>query len=303
MTTPANGGGGPAPDHRGLVVHDDPVVYQAALDAVRASGDTVGFVPTMGYLHEGHLSLVRRAAAECALVAVSIFVNPLQFAANEDLADYPRDLPRDLDLVAGAGASVVLAPPVEAMYPVPVATEVRVDALAGTMEGAARPTHFAGVATVVTKLFALTGRCRAYFGEKDFQQLAVVRRLAEDLSLPVEVVGCATVREPDGLAMSSRNVYLDGPGRTAAGVLHRALEAGAGLVRSGERSGDAVRDLMAAVMAAEDGVEPDYAEVVDPATLGALGELAPGTEVRLLVAARVGTPRLLDNLGVTVPGG
>lgn len=277
--------------------------FRHVLDAARADGRTVGFVPTMGYLHEGHRSLMVRARDECDVVAVSIFVNPLQFAANEDLAQYPRDLPRDVALCEGAGVDVVLAPPVEEMYPEPVRTAVAVPDLAATMEGASRPTHFSGVATVVAKLFNLAGPCRAYFGEKDFQQLAIVRRMAFDLSFPVEVVGCAIVRDVDGLALSSRNVYLTAEERAAAPVLHRALRAGAAAVLAGERDGGAVAALVADIVRAEPSGELDYAEVVEAATLEPAGVLVPGTELRILVAARFGRPRLLDNVGVVVPEG
>jgi len=283
-----------------MQVYDTITALRADLDRLRATGSTVGFVPTMGYLHDGHVSLVTAAAGQCDAVVVSIFVNPLQFAANEDLASYPRDLDRDLELVAGAGATHVLAPTVDEMYPRPVLTTVSVASLSGGMEGASRPTHFAGVATVVAKLFAIVGPCRAYFGEKDFQQLAVVRRMAADLSLPVEVVGCPTVREPDGLAMSSRNVYLDDGQRAAALVLHRALTAGAAAIAAGERDAAAVRVVMDATVAAEPLAVPDYTEVADPDTLEPLATLHDGQAVRLLAAAQVGRPRLIDNIGVVV---
>src|SRR5437764_314243 len=184
--------------------------FRKALDAERAAGGSVGLVPTMGYLHEGHASLMRAAAAENDVVAATIFVNPLQFGANEDLAGYPRDLQRDQALATANGVSYLFTPSVEEMYPlgVPTLTSVHVDGISAPMEGASRPIHFAGVATVVAKLFAIAGAGRAYFGEKDYQQLAVIRRMAADLSFPVEVVGCPTVREADGLAMSSRNAYL-----------------------------------------------------------------------------------------------
>jgi pantoate--beta-alanine ligase len=253
----------------------------------------------MGALHDGHLSLVDRAASACDVVAVTVFVNPLQFGPSEDFAAYPRDLDRDVDLAAGAGATLVFAPSVEEMYPQPVLTTVAVADLSEPMEGAARPGHFDGVATVVAKLFAIAGRCRAYFGEKDFQQLAVVRRMAADLSFPVEVVGCPTVRAPDGLALSSRNAYLSADERDAAPVLHRALSAGAAAVLAGETDPAAVRDLVAAVVGAEPLVALDYAEVVDAATLRTPPVLAG--ELRLLVAARLGRARLIDNVGVTVP--
>lgn len=282
-------------------VHEHIDGFRASLDEHRAAGTVVGFVPTMGYLHAGHGSLISRAASDCGAVAVSIFVNPLQFAANEDLASYPRDLESDLALCERMGATHVLVPSVDEMYPQPVLTTVSVAEVSMRMEGAVRPTHFAGVATVVAKLFSIVGPCRAYFGEKDFQQLAVVRRMAADLSMPVEVVGCATVREPDGLAMSSRNVYLDATERQVALVLHRALDAGVAAVSAGATEAGSVRAAMDEVFATEPSATVDYAEVVDAATLAPLGALVPGTEIRLIVAARVGAPRLLDNAGAVVP--
>ena len=193
--------------------------FRKELDAARAAGKTLGLVPTMGYLHEGHSSLIRRSTAECDVTAVTVFVNPLQFGANEDLSSYPRDLDRDVAIAEGAGAVVVFAPPVEEMYPGgPVLTSIHVAEVSEGMEGASRPGHFDGVATVVAKLFAIAGPCRAYFGEKDYQQLAVVRRMAADLSFPVDIVGCPIVREADGLAMSSRNVYLSADERGAASL-------------------------------------------------------------------------------------
>lgn len=274
---------------------------RARLDAARVAGRSVGLVPTMGALHDGHLSLVRAARAECDVVAVTVFVNPLQFAEGEDLDAYPRPLERDLELAEGAGAAVAFTPSTDEMYPTPTVTTVHVDGLTAPMEGAARPTHFDGVTTVVTKLFSIAGPCRAYFGEKDFQQLAVVRRMAADLDLPVVVVGCPVVREPDGLAMSSRNAYLRPDERAAAPVLHRALWAGARLVEAGARDPGEVRAAMVDEVAREPLAELDYAEVVDPATLRTPDRLDPGSEVRLLVAAGLGSPRLLDNLAVRVP--
>ena len=179
----------------------------------RIVGSQIGFVPTMGALHEGHVSLMRRSVAECDATVVSVFVNPLQFGPREDLGAYPRDLDRDVALTESAGVGLVFAPPVEEMYPVPLLTTVAVREVSEAFEGESRPTHFAGVTTVVAKLFNLVGPCRAYFGEKDWQQLAVVRRMADDLSFAVEVIGCETVREADGLALSSRNAYL---GRASA---------------------------------------------------------------------------------------
>ncbi|HET8931607.1 MAG TPA: pantoate--beta-alanine ligase [Acidimicrobiales bacterium] len=272
---------------------------RARLDAERAAGRLVGFVPTMGYLHDGHAALVRAARAECDVVVTSIFVNPLQFAPEEDLAAYPRDLERDLAIIGAAGGDLVFHPDGDEMYPAPVATTVTVAGLSERFEGASRPTHFAGVATVVTKLFAIVGPCRAYLGEKDYQQLAVVRRLAADLSLPVEVVGVPIVREVDGLAMSSRNVYLSEAERAAAPSLYAALCAGRDAVLAGTTDAATVEAAMRAVVDAAPLIDLDYAAVVDAATLTPVGHLVG--EVRLLIAGRLGRPRLLDNIGVTVP--
>ena len=258
------------------------------LDAARAGGRTVGLVPTMGALHEGHASLIRRSAAECDLTAVTVFVNPLQFEQSElgpsaDFATYPRNLSGDVEVAATAGAGLLFAPPVEDMYP-DGAPAVSV-AVAGEdmLEGAARPGHFDGVATVVAKLFNLAGPCRAYFGEKDWQQLRVVRRLVADLSFPIEVVECPIVRDDDGLALSSRNVRLSAQERRAATVLCRALRAGVAARMAGERNAETVRRIMADTVASEPLATLDYAEVLPD---------------RLLVAARVGSVRLIDNMRV-----
>ena len=273
---------------------------RAFCEAARARGETVGLVPTMGALHDGHLSLLRRSVAETGVTVVSIFVNPLQFGAGEDLDAYPRGFDDDVRRCAAEGAEAVFAPSIAEMYPQPPVTLVDFGELSARLEGACRPGHLAGVGIVVAKLFAIIGACRAYFGEKDWQQLAVVRRLAADLSLPVEVVGCATVREPDGLALSSRNAYLGAAERAAAAVLHRSLRAGSALVEAGERRTGAVEAAMAEVLAAEPLVGPvDYGCVVDAATLVPREPLAG--ELRLLVAAHLGTTRLIDNLGATVP--
>ncbi len=261
------------------------------LEAARADGRSVGLVPTMGALHAGHTSLIERSAAQCDVTAVTIFVNPLQFGPAEDFARYPRDPAGDVATAEAAGADLVFAPLVDEMYPSPPATRVDVGKLGDGLEGAVRPGHFSGVATVVTKLFAIAGPCRAYFGEKDYQQLLVVRQVATDLSLPVEVVGCPTVREPDGLALSSRNRYLTRGERRSATVLWRALAAAAA---SDERDGDRLRELMARYVSTEPAVELDYAEVADPLTLEPLRTVAG--EARLLIAARVGSTRLIDNL-------
>jgi len=275
--------------------------FREHLENVRALGRTVGLVPTMGALHEGHLSLLRAAAADCDVVALTIFVNPLQFGAGEDLSAYPRPLDRDLELAEEAGADVVFTPSTDEMYPEPTLSAVHVGELTDGMEGASRPTHFDGVTTVVTKLFNIAGPSRAYFGEKDFQQLAVVRRMAADLDQPVTVIGCPIVREADGLAMSSRNIYLSSSEREAATVISRALRAGAAMISAGESDPAVIEAHMASIIEAEPLAELDYAVVVEPDSLRTPAELLSGTNVRLLMVAKVGSPRLLDNLGVDVP--
>jgi pantoate--beta-alanine ligase len=275
---------------------------RALLDAARATGRTVGLVPTMGALHQGHISLITRAAKECDVVAVSIFVNPLQFGDPEDIAKYPRTLERDLADCADAGAHVVFAPTIPEMYPSwpePPATTVTVGGVSGKWEGASRPGHFDGVATVVAKLFAIAGPCRAYFGLKDFQQLAVVRRMASDLCLPVDIVGGPTVREPDGLALSSRNVRLSATERVAARTLSRALAAGRATIAAGERDGAAVRTAMRAAADREPLVDLDYAVAVDARTLEEVATIDDPETVRLLIAATVGPVRLIDNSAAT----
>ena len=275
--------------------------FREHLETVRALGRTVGLVPTMGALHDGHLSLIRAAADDCDVVALTIFVNPLQFGAGEDLSAYPRPIERDLELAEEAGADVVFTPSTEEMYPTPTLSTVHVDELTVGLEGASRPTHFDGVTTVVAKLFNIAGSCRAYFGEKDFQQLAVVRRMVEDLDHPVTVIGCPIIRESDGLAMSSRNAYLSATEREAATVINRALRAGAAMIAAGESDPSVVEAHMASVVSAEPLAELDYAVVVDPDSLRTPDSLESGGTVRLLMVARVGTPRLLDNLAVDVP--
>ena len=275
--------------------------FRRSLDLERLAGRSVGLVPTMGALHAGHRSLLEAARRDCDVVALTIFVNPLQFAAGEDLSAYPRPIERDLELAGDAGVAVVFTPTDAEMYPVPTATTVHVDGLTASMEGSARPTHFDGVTTVVTKLFNLAGPCRAYFGEKDFQQLAVVTRMAADLEQPVEIVPCPIVREPDGLAMSSRNVYLSPEDRAAAVVLGRSLQRARQLILDGERDALAVSGAMAAWVAEEPRAQLEYATVVDAASLEPMVELARGDVLRLIMTARFGTTRLLDNLGVEVP--
>lgn len=267
-------------------------------DAVRAAGGRIGFVPTMGYFHAGHRSLMRAARADTDLVVVSLFVNPLQFAPNEDLAAYPRDLAGDAAAAAAEGVDILFAPTTDEVYPRPPVTTVRVEGLTAGLCGRSRPTHFDGVTTVVAKLFSMVGPSRAYFGRKDAQQLAVVRRMAADLDLPVEVIGCPLVREPDGLAMSSRNAYLEPDDRRAATVLSRALEAAAAEIRAGARDADHVHRVLTGLIATEPRVQIDYAEVV------AADDLTPVTEITgdvlVAVAAHVGRARLIDNMTVTV---
>lgn len=273
---------------------------RSRLDRARAAGARVGLVPTMGALHRGHAELVIRAAGECDLTVVSVFVNPLQFGAGEDFEAYPRDLAADTAVAAAAGADLIFAPSVEEMYPRPVQTTVHVDDITTVLEGAFRPGHFDGVSTVVAKLFAIAGTSRAYFGEKDWQQLAVVTRMASDLSLPVEVVGCPTVREDDGLALSSRNAYLTAEERAVAPQIHVALQAGAQAVADGETDPVTISGVMVAVLGAEMAFDLQYAVAVDPMTLLTPVCLQPGDELRLLVAVRLGRARLIDNIGAVV---
>ncbi len=263
--------------------------FRAALDGERCSGRTIGLVPTMGALHDGHLSLVRRAAKECDVVATTIFVNPLQFGPDEDLERYPRDLEGDRSAAEAAGSDYLFVPSEREMYPREPKAHVTVTTTEDGLEAASRPGHLDGVATVVTKLFALTGPCRAYFGEKDHEQLEVVRALVTDLSFPVEVVSCPTVRAPDGLALSSRNAYLTADERHAAPVLYRALEAGQACLESGERDPTVVSRVMSDLVGTEPSVRLVYAEA------------RPGdVEWRLFVAAHVGVARLIDTLAVPV---
>jgi pantoate--beta-alanine ligase len=269
-------------------------------ETARRADQRVGLVPTMGYLHAGHLSLITAARAADDLVVVTIFVNPLQFGPNEDLDRYPRDLTGDLAKCEAAGADLVFAPSVAEMYPRPSLTTVHVAELTSDLCGAARPTHFDGVTTVVTKLFSITGTCRAYFGRKDAQQLAVVRRMVADLDLPVEVVGCPLVREPDGLARSSRNAYLSDDDRRAAPVLFRALSAAADAVRRGERDAGRVIALVRATVADEPAVMLEYVEARDADELRPVDPL--DGEVLLALAAHLGSTRLIDNVALSIRG-
>lgn len=261
---------------------------------VAARGVT-GLVPTMGYLHEGHLSLMGTARDESDTVVVSLFVNPLQFNEQIDLDRYPKDLDRDSRLAEEAGADLLFAPPIEVMYPMPALTRVTVPSLEIEMEGAHRPGHFEGVATVVAKLLAGLQPDRAYFGRKDAQQLAVVRRMAFDLSFPVEIVGGQTVRESDGLALSSRNVFLDADERTRALGLSRGLMAAADAFEAGGRDADTLEGMVREILT---GAEIDYVMMADARTAARLPEV--DRDSFLAVAARVGSTRLIDNIAFTV---
>jgi pantoate--beta-alanine ligase len=254
----------------------------------------VGLVPTMGFLHEGHLSLARRAKTECASVAASIFVNPTQFGPSEDLASYPRDLPRDLALLEAAGVDLVWTPTPEIVYPADFQTWITVEEVAKPLEGAQRPGHFRGVATVVAKLFNAFQPHRAYFGQKDGQQVAVIKQMAHDLNFPVQIVVCPTVREHDGLAMSSRNAYLNAEQRAAAPVLFHALSAAATAFAAGQRDAEGLRQLMAEIIDDEPLARRQYVSVADPVTLQELE--GPVQRALLSMAVYVGKTRLIDNL-------
>lgn len=271
----------------------------AAMRAARASVGDLGLVPTMGFLHEGHLSLVARARTECAAVAATIFVNPTQFGPNEDLSRYPRDLPHDLQLLEAAGVDLVFAPQAAEMYPAGFDTAVEVGGVTGVLEGAIRPGHFAGVATVVAKLFNIIQPSRAYFGQKDAQQSVVIRKLVRDLDMAVEIVVAETVREADGLALSSRNSYLTVEQRAAAPVIFKGLQKSAALFAAGERDAQILREIVRRTIAAEPAVTIDYVSVADPQTLRELAVV----EDRALVstAARLGATRLIDNLLLEAP--
>ena len=255
---------------------------------------TVGLVPTMGCLHEGHLSLIKRAKEECGHVIVTIFVNPTQFGPNEDLSTYPRDLERDSSLIQPLGVDLVWNPSTEAMYPPGYQTWVEVEALTRPLEGALRPTHFRGVTTVVAKLFNATQPDKAYFGQKDAQQAAVIGQMTRDLNFPIEIVVCPIVREADGLAMSSRNKYLSGEERKAAAVLFRALSAAKEAYEAGEREGELIRRKMKEVLAGEPLAQMQYVSCADYDTLAELDVIEGRT--LLSMAVFLGKTRLIDNI-------
>ncbi|HUN43857.1 MAG TPA: pantoate--beta-alanine ligase [Acetobacteraceae bacterium] len=266
----------------------------AEVRAARRKFPELGLVPTMGYLHAGHISLVDQAKRDCGAVAVSIFVNPTQFGPGEDLARYPRDLARDLSLLKAAGTDLVFTPEPTEIYPPGCATRIDVGRVGTHLEGAARPGHFAGVATVVAKLFNIFQPTRAYFGQKDAQQTVVIRHMTRDLDLPVQVVVAPTVREADGLAMSSRNIYLTAEQRAAAPALYCALVEARRRFDDGERNASRIRRAMQAVLSGRPEIAMDYVSVADPETLEELDDIAGPALASL--AARLGSSRLIDNV-------
>jgi pantoate--beta-alanine ligase len=276
---------------------------RTAVRAARASGKLVGLVPTMGALHDGHIRLIERCRAESGFVAVSIFVNPTQFGPHEDLERYPRPLELDIRRSSEAGADLIFAPDVDEMYPRQrgPATFVEVPGLSQSLEGAIRPGHFRGVTSVVLKLFSIVTPDLAYFGQKDFQQQVVIRRMVADLNLPLAIRTVATVREPDGLALSSRNVYLEPADRLAATILSTALSRAVTAVSAGEADADQVRQILRETVESEGRATLEYAEVADVETLESLEHLVPGQPAVALIAARVGPVRLIDNTILTAP--
>lgn len=267
----------------------------AEMKKARASlTGSVGFVPTMGYLHEGHLSLVKRAKAENSYALVSIFVNPAQFGPAEDLAKYPRDIPRDMELLRSVNTDVIFTPAVQEVYPAGYCTWVEVNKVSKPLEGALRPGHFRGVATVVNKLFNIVQPARAYFGQKDAQQVVVIRKMAEDLNMNLEVIVCPTIREPDGLAMSSRNVYLNPAERKAAAVLWKSLQQARSLWDKEERRADTIRKAMLDVLSQEPLAAVDYVSAADARTLEELDRIEGPCVISL--AVKIGKTRLIDNI-------
>ena len=286
----------PAATTRSLQVITSVEAMRAAVRGLQRSGETVGFVPTMGALHEGHLSLIDAAAAECDHVAASIFVNPTQFGPNEDFTKYPRPLERDLALLRSRGCELVFVPEAAEMYPEGYGTSIDVGPVAVPWEGAARPGHFAGVATVVLKLFECVPADRAYFGRKDYQQTLVVKRMVADLNLPIDVRVCPIMRDADGLALSSRNVYLSLDERRRALALSQSLRLAEEIISSGERDALVVRERMLAHIASVGGVGVEYVAIVRDGTVDEIAQI--NGPVTIAVAARVGTTRLIDNVQI-----
>jgi len=277
-----------------MKIHTTINSLRAESRAARVAGKRIGFVPTMGALHDGHLSLIRTAKSRCDLVVASIFVNPTQFGPNEDLAKYPRTFERDCQLLEKENADLLFAPTVEEMYPQDAVTWVTVEGLSEKLDGKSRPGHFRGVTTVVAKLFHIVEPDIAFFGQKDAAQVAIIRRMVRDMKFPVEIVACPIVREPDGLAMSSRNAYLDSSQRKAALVLSRALWEVERKYKSGERDTNTLIERGKQLIAKEPAARLDYLELVNADTLDPVAQATPGTMVA--VAAYVGNTRLIDNL-------
>lgn len=276
-----------------MEIIENPQRMQERANQLRAEGKTIGFVPTMGYLHDGHLSLMRRARSECQTSVLSIFVNPTQFGPGEDLDRYPRDMEGDLQKAASEQVDLVYLPSARDMYPEGFRTYVTVEELSEKLCGASRPGHFRGVTTVVLKLFNLVKPHRAYFGEKDYQQLTIIRKMVEDLNLDLQIVGMPTVRESDGLAMSSRNAYLSAGERRSALSLSRALKRAGEMVARGERSAALLREEIRRTIEEEPNTEIDYIAVSHPLTLKDLERIAGPTLIAL--AVQVGSTRLIDN--------
>ncbi|HLE41169.1 MAG TPA: pantoate--beta-alanine ligase [Nitrospirota bacterium] len=267
---------------------------QALAESVRKAGRRIGFIPTMGFLHEGHLSLIRKARKECDVIVVSVFVNPAQFAPNEDFQRYPRDVEGDRKKCDSAGVDVLFMPSAADMYPKDAVVYVTVDGLSDILEGAVRPGHFRGVATVVAKLFNIVKPHAAFFGQKDFQQCVVIKRMVKGLNMDVDIIVFPTIREQDGLAMSSRNSYLNADEQRAAGSLYSALTAGEALVKSGERDPVKLKDAMRAVLVKEKGMMIDYIEIAEPQSLAPLVKVE--ARAVMLIAVRLGRTRLIDNI-------
>jgi pantoate--beta-alanine ligase len=274
---------------------------QELCEASRLLGKRVGFVPTMGYLHEGHETLIRRARQECDIVVVSVYVNPTQFGPSEDFSKYPRDLERDARAAEASGCDILFTPESAEMYPPEFATYVQVDNLSHVLEGAFRPTHFKGVTTIVAKLFLIVGPHKAYFGQKDAQQCVVIRRMVKDLNFRIDIVVVPTVREADGLARSSRNVYLSERERADAPVLAQSLKKAESAISAGERTAQKIVSSMTQMITSKPNVEIDYISIVDAETLELVETLKPGMRVLIPLAVRFGKTRLIDNAIIPVP--
>ncbi len=281
------------------LIIDDPSDMQRIAEEARRSGKRIGVVPTMGYLHEGHLSLIRAARQRTDTVVTTVFVNPVQFGPTEDFERYPRDLSRDASLAAEEGTDYVFAPDVKTIYPERYSTYVLVERLSGVLEGRSRPGHFRGVATVVAKLFNITRPHVAVFGQKDAQQVIIIRRMVQDLNFDVELLVMPTIRESDGLALSSRNSYLSPEQRGEAAVLYKSLQLGQRLVANGERSSARILAAMADLITKETTGIVDYISVADAGTLEEVAECGPGKALLISLAVRFGSTRLIDNITIT----